>query len=83
MIGATIEALKGEVEDIPRTAKEMKRVSAQIETPSGPLAFDQYNQRIVNMYVVKTEKKDGKLVNVVIDQLGKVAQTDVWKWWNK
>ena len=83
MIGATIEALKGDVEDIPRTAKEMKRVSAQIETPSGPLAFDQYNQRIVNMYVVKTEKKDGKLVNVVIDQLGKVAQADVWKWWNK
>jgi lysophospholipid acyltransferase (LPLAT)-like uncharacterized protein len=51
--------------------------------PSGPLAFDQYNQRIVNMYVVKTEKHDGKLVNVVIDKLGKVAQTDVWKWWVK
>jgi len=44
---------------------------------------DHYNQRIVNMYVVKTEKKDGKLVNVVIDQLGKVAQADVWKWWRK
>jgi len=58
-------------------------VSNGIETPSGPLAFDQYNQRIVNMYVVKTEKKDGKLVNVVIDQLGKVAQADVWKWWWK
>jgi hypothetical protein len=35
------------------------------------------------MYVVKTEKRDGKLVNVVTDQLGKVAQADVWKWWNK
>ena len=83
MIGATIEALKGDIEDIPRTAKEMKRVAAQLDMPSGPLAFDQYNQRIVNMYVVKTEKKDGKLGNVVIDQLGKVAQADVWKWWNK
>jgi branched-chain amino acid transport system substrate-binding protein len=83
MIGATIESLKGDVEDIPRTAKEMKRIANTLEMPSGPLAFDQYNQRIVNMYVVKTEKRDGKLVNVVIDRLGKVAQADVWKWWNK
>jgi branched-chain amino acid transport system substrate-binding protein len=83
MIVATIEALKGEVGDSSRVAKEMKAVSTKIETPSGPLAFDQYNQRIVNMYVVKTEKRDGKLVNVVVDQLGKVAQADVWKWWNK
>ena len=83
MIVAAIEATKGEVGDSSRVAKEMKTVSSKIETPSGPLAFDQYNQRIVNMYVVKTEKREGKLVNVVIDQLGKVAQADVWKWWNK
>jgi len=83
MIVATIEAMKGDVADSSRVAKEMKAVSGKIETPSGPLAFDQYNQRIVNMYVVKTEKRDGKLLNVVIDQLGKVGQADVWKWWNK
>jgi len=83
MIGAVAEALKGEIQDISRTARELKRVSNQIEAPSGPLAFDQYNQRIVNMYVLKVEKRDGKLVNVVIDKLGKVTQEDVWKWWRK
>jgi branched-chain amino acid transport system substrate-binding protein len=83
LIGAVAEALKGEIEDISRVAKELKRVSNQIEAPSGPLAFDQYNQRIVNMYVLKVEKRDGKLVNVVIDRIGKVAQEDVWKWWRK
>jgi len=83
MIGATIDVLRGDVEDSARTAREMKRIANTLEMPSGPLAFDQYNQRIVNMYVVKTEKRDGKLVNVVIDKLGKVAQTDVWKWWVK
>jgi len=83
LVGAVAEALKGEVEDSARVAKEMKRVSSQIETPSGPLAFDQYNQRIVNEYVVKVEKRDGRLVNVVIDKLGRVAQEDVWKWWRK
>ena len=35
------------------------------------------------MYVLKVEKKDGKLVNAVIANLGKVAQEEVWKWWRK
>ena len=34
-------------------------------------------------YVVKTENRDGKPVNVVVDRIGKVAQKDVWKWWRK
>jgi branched-chain amino acid transport system substrate-binding protein len=83
LIVAVAEALKGDVEDIPRVAKEIKRVASKIETPAGPLAFDQYNQRIVNMYVVRTEKRDGKLVNVVIGKIEKVAQEDTWKWWRK
>ena len=83
LIGAVTEALKGEIEDISRVAKELKRIASQIETPSGPLAFDQYNQRIVNFYVVRTEKQDGKLVNVLVDKIGKVGQEDVWKWWRK
>jgi branched-chain amino acid transport system substrate-binding protein len=83
LIGAASEALKGEIEDVSRVAKEFKRVASQIEAPSGPLAFDQYNQRIINLYVVKTEKQEGKLVNAVVDRIGKVAQEDVWKWWRK
>jgi hypothetical protein len=53
--------LKGEVEDVPRVAAEIMKVSPKIETPSGPLAFDQYHQRVITMYVLKTEKRDGKL----------------------
>ena len=83
LIGAVTEALKGEIEDTSRVAKELKRIASRIETPSGPLAFDQYNQRIVNFYVVRTEKRDGKLVNVLVDKIGKVGQEDVWKWWRK
>jgi len=83
VVGAVVEALKGEVENIPRVAEEIMRVAPKIETPQGPLAFDQYHQRILNMYVLKVEKKDGKLVNAVIANLGKVAQEEVWKWWRK
>jgi hypothetical protein len=61
----------------------IKRVATKIETPAGPLAFDQYNQRILNIYVFKVEKRDGKLANVVIGKIEKVAQEDTWKWWRK
>jgi branched-chain amino acid transport system substrate-binding protein len=83
MIGAVAEALKGDVEDIQRVADTLHKVASSIETPSGRLAFDQYNQRIVDVYVVKVEKRGGRIENVVIDRLGKIAQADVWKWWNK
>ena len=83
LIGAVAEALKGEIEDISRVAKELKRVATKIEAPSGPLAFDQYNQRVANIYVEKVEKRDGKLVNIIIGTIGRVTQEDVWKWWNK
>ncbi len=83
LAAAVAEALKGNIEDIPRVAKELKSISSHVEAPSGPLTFDQYNQRIVTIYVFKVEKRDGKLANVVIGNLGRVAQEDVWKWWNK
>jgi branched-chain amino acid transport system substrate-binding protein len=83
MIGAVADALKGDIEDIPRTAKTIRKVAGGIDSPSGPVDFDQYNQRIINIYIQKVEKRDGKLVNVVIDTPGKVSQEDVWKWRQK
>jgi branched-chain amino acid transport system substrate-binding protein len=83
MIGTAADTLKGEVDDALRVSKEIKKVATKIETPSGPLAFDQYNQRISNLYVFRVEKRDGKLANVVIGKIGRVAQEDTWKWWRK
>jgi hypothetical protein len=37
----------------------------------------------VNMYILKVEKRDGKLVNAVIDKTGGISQADVWKYWQK
>ena len=81
VVGAVSEALKGEVDDPARISKEIMRIAPRIETPAGLLAFDQYHQRIVNMYILKVEKRDGKLVNTVIDKTGAIAQADVWKYW--
>jgi len=81
VIGAAIASLKGDVQDPTRVAKEVMQIAPKIETPAGPLAFDKYHQRIMTMYILKVEKKDGKLVNAVIDRIPGVAQADVWKYW--
>jgi branched-chain amino acid transport system substrate-binding protein len=83
LIGATAESLKGELGDISRVSQELKKVAPRIETPSGPLGFDKYNQRIAVVYILKVEKRGGKLTNVAIDRIPNIAQEDVWKWWNK
>ncbi len=83
VVGAVSEALKGEVDDPARISKEIMRIAPKIDTPAGPLAFDQYHQRVVNMYILKVEKRDGKLVNTVIDKTGPITQADVWKYWQK
>ncbi len=81
VIGAAIAALKGEVQNPSQVAKEIMQIAPKIETPAGPLAFDKYHQRIMTMYILKVEKRDGKLVNAVIDKIPSVAQADVWKYW--
>jgi branched-chain amino acid transport system substrate-binding protein len=81
VVGAAITAMKGDVQDPSKTAKEIMKIAPKIETPAGPLAFDQYHQRIMTMYIMKVEKRDGKLVNAVIDKVPNVAQADVWKYW--
>jgi branched-chain amino acid transport system substrate-binding protein len=81
IVAAVIQSLKGEVDDPARVSKEIMRITPKIETPAGRLAFDQYHQRIMTMYIMKVEKRDGKLVNAVIDKIPDVAQSDVWKYW--
>ncbi len=81
VVGAAITAMKGDVEDPSKIAKEIMKIAPKIETPAGPLAFDKYHQRIMTMYIMKVEKRDGKLVNAVIDKIPNVAQSDVWKYW--
>ncbi len=83
IISAVSNALKGEIEDVPKVAQEIKKIAPQLHPPSGSLAFDKYNQRIINCYIMKVEKKDGKLANTIIDRTGMIAQEDVWKWWLK
>lgn len=83
LIDEAAKAMKGEVKDTPRVAQELKKVVNKIRAPRGSISFDKYGQVITDMYVLRTEKKGGKLVNVIIDKIGKVSQEDTWGWWQK
>lgn len=83
LAGAVADALKGNLEDLDRVCSEIPKVAIKIGSPSGPLAFDKYNQRIINMYALKVEKRNGKLLNVIYDKLGTISQEEVWGWWRK
>lgn len=55
----------------------------RIRPPRGPMRFDAYRQATTPIYIARTEKKAGRIVNVVIDVLPAVSQEATWGWWNR
>ena len=47
------------------------------DTPRGPLSFDAYGNPVADMYIRKTEMKDGRLVNTILATYPAVSQ--FWK----
>ena len=50
------------------------RAVSLADTPRGPLSFDSYGNAIVDVYVRRAEKQDGKMVNKTIKTYPKVSQ---------
>ena len=48
------------------------------DTPQGPIRLDPYGNPIVNVYIRRVERHDGRLMNVVIDTYKDVSQ--FWKY---
>jgi len=46
-------------------------------TPQGPIRLDPYGNPIVNVYIRRVERRDGQLMNVVVDTYKDVSQ--FWK----
>jgi len=84
MILAVVDSLNGDLGSASNVSNEIMQIASDIVTPSGPLAFDEYRQRIVTERVQKVEMgEDGQVQNVVFDTIGEVAQEDVWGWANQ
>lgn len=65
-------AVKGNVENRKEFLAALEK--AHWRDPRGPLRFDPYHQSIINVYILKVEKRGNHYVNVPIETLKNVAQ---------
>lgn len=83
LIATALDTLKGDLDDRGRVRDALKNALPMIKPPRGPMQFDAYRQAITPIYITRTGKKDGRLVNVVIDTIPAVSQEATWGWWNE
>ncbi|HSE93609.1 MAG TPA: ABC transporter substrate-binding protein [Methylomirabilota bacterium] len=83
LVGAAVEALRGEVGDRARFRDAIRSAVTTIKPPRGPIQFDRYQQVITDVYVMKVERQGNRLVNAIVDRIPRISQEDTWKWWNK
>jgi len=83
LVGAAIEALKGEVSDKAALRDAIRNAATKIQPPRGPIRFDRYQQVITDVYVMKVERQGNRLVNAIVDRIPNTSQEESWKWWNK
>jgi branched-chain amino acid transport system substrate-binding protein len=77
VLDATLQALKGKVEDKQAFMKTVR--SIKVDTCRGPVQFDQYGNVVGNIYIRKVERKDNRLVNRVIHTYPNVSQFWTYK----
>jgi branched-chain amino acid transport system substrate-binding protein len=83
LVAAAVEDLKGEAGDKVKLREALRGAVGHIQPPRGPMRFDQYNQVITDIYLMKVERQGNRLVNAIVERIPAVSQEDTWKWWNK
>src|SRR5206468_10345919 len=72
-----MKAVKGRFEDKAAFVKALHNVRLS-RGPMGPIRLDEYGKPILNIYVRKVERKDGTLVNTIVETIPDVSQ--FWKY---
>jgi branched-chain amino acid transport system substrate-binding protein len=83
LLTTAIDALKGDLGDRGRVREALRAALPAVKAPRGPLAFDAHRQVIGPIFVMRTEKQGGRLVNAIVDTIPSVSQEATWTWWNK
>jgi branched-chain amino acid transport system substrate-binding protein len=83
LIVRAVQLLAGDLKERDAVVAALRKAAGQIESPRGPVTLDKYGQVIPTIYVTRTERKGGRLVNTVIDEIPNVTQESTWGWWMK
>jgi branched-chain amino acid transport system substrate-binding protein len=72
-----MRAIHGNFEDRAAFMQALHRVRLT-HGPMGPIRLDEYGKPILNIYIRKVERKDGALVNAIVETIPQVSQ--FWKY---
>ena len=70
---AALNTVKGRFEDKPAFLRALHEVRLD-KSPMGPIRIDEYGKPVLNIYVRKVERKDGRLVNSIVATYPNVDQ---------
>jgi branched-chain amino acid transport system substrate-binding protein len=65
VVESALKAINGRFEDKPAFIKALHDVRLPA-SPIGPISIDEYGKPVLNIYVRKVERKDGRLVNSIV-----------------
>lgn len=74
---AGMKTVNGRIEDRAAFMKALRAINLP-DTPGGPIRLDPHGNPIVNVYIRRVERRDGRLMNVVIDTYRDISQ--FWKY---
>src|SRR5919204_5518085 len=66
--------VNGQIEDKERFVNAIKRASETTEDPRGPIKLDDYGNPTENVYILKVDRVNGRLVNTVVHTYPMVSQ---------
>jgi len=69
---AAVEAINGKVEDKQALMKALR--ATNILTLRGPVRFDEFGNIVGDMYIRQVQRKEGRLVNAVVNTYANVSQ---------
>jgi branched-chain amino acid transport system substrate-binding protein len=70
---AALKMINGRFEDKPAFLRALH--TARLETgPMGPIRLDEHAKPVMNIYIRKVERKDGQLVNTIVETIPEVSQ---------
>jgi branched-chain amino acid transport system substrate-binding protein len=70
---AALAAIKGRFEDKAAFVRALHEVRVE-KSPMGPIRIDEYGKPVLNIYVRKVERRDGRLVNSIVATYPNVTQ---------
>jgi branched-chain amino acid transport system substrate-binding protein len=70
---AALKSINGRFEDKPAFVRAL-HTTKLTSGPMGPIRLDEYSKPVMNIYIRKVERKDGQLVNTIVETIPEVSQ---------